>query len=68
MFSWSQVVLAWKQEGTVKSPGVNVDVKEERERTSKEFTIKSSRLRVDAKEERQRTSQSCKNQCSKLES
>ena len=51
--------LPWKQEGTVKSPGVSADAKEERERTVKEGTIKSPGVSVDAKEEKGRTSQSC---------
>ena len=35
MLSWSQVVSPWKQEGTVKSPGLSVNAKEEEEeRTS----------------------------------
>ena len=53
--------MPWKQEGTVKSPGVSADAKEERERTVKEGTIKSPGVSVDAKEEKGRTSQSCKN-------
>ena len=56
------MVLPWKQEGTVKSPGVSADAKEERERTVKEGTTKSPGVSVKAKEERERTSQSCKNQ------
>ena len=62
MLSWSQVELPWKQEGTVKSPGVSADAKEERERTVKEGTTKAPGVSVKAKEERERTSQSCKNE------
>ena len=54
--------MPWKQEGTVKSPGVSADAKEERERTVKKGTTKSPGVSVKAKEERERTSQSCKNE------